>query len=744
MKRIKHDLLVLLLMGVWGFMASAHDFEVDGIYYEIDGNEAAVTYRGADSDSYLNEYSGEEVIPESVTYDGMTYPVTSIGEYAFSDCHYLTSVTLPNTVVAIGEWAFNGCSRLVGIPIPESVTSIGRYAFCGCTSLASVTIPASMTSISYALFYGCRSLTSVAIPNSVTVIGPDAFIRSGLTSVTIPASVTVIGQSAFSNCVDLASIEVANDNPVYDSRNGCNAIIETATNTLVAGCKNTLIPNSVTTIGISAFDFCTGLTHIEIPNSVITIGTAAFSHCSSLTAVEIPNSVSAIGALAFSYCYALGSISVAGDNPTYDSRDNCNALIKTSANSLVAGCKNTVIPKSVTEIANVAFLNCYGLTSIHIPNSVTAIGTSAFSGCANLSSINIPNSVNTIGASAFYGCSSLASVTIPNSVLFIGQQAFDECTNITTVSLMGDGEWEAGKLPPSGSALYIDSGITEVPGMREGPADVFSFAVTPPFCDENSFTDYSGTLHVPAASVAAYVSAPYWCNFAAIIGDAEKPAGLSLGNDSLRLYVQEMAMLTAAISPATATPSAIMWTSSNPAVATVIDGEVTAVAIGECDIIAMCLDQRAVCHVVVSPDSILFDQQEVHVLPNHIVTLTPTSLAAELPALAVVSSDPAVAAARVVNRIVHIVGITEGTATITVGSADGTAVPATCIVVVSTEHGDATCDGYIDEADVTALIDKLMGNDVPNFKDANSDINDDGDLDIEDVIALIDMILENE
>jgi hypothetical protein len=744
MKRIKLNLLLLLVMGVCGFSTSAHDFEVDGIYYEFDGNEAAVTYRGADYDTYLNEYSGDEVIPESVTYDGTTYPVTSIGAYAFSDCRYLTSVMIPNTVVAIGEWAFNGCNRLVSIPLPGSVTSIGEYAFYGCTSLASVTIPESLNTISNALFYGCCSLTCVTIPNSVTFIGPDAFIRCGLTSVAIPASVKVIGQSAFSNCVDLARIEVANDNPVFDSRNGCNAIIETATNTLVAGCKNTIIPNTVTAIGNCAFDFCTGLTSIVIPNSVISIGTTAFSHCSSLTAVEIPNSVSSIGVLAFSYCNALNSITVASDNPTYDSRDNCNALIKTSTNSLVAGCKNTVIPNSVTEIANLAFLNCYGLTSIEIPNSVTAIGTSAFSGCTNLASISIPNSVNTIGASAFYECSGLTSVTIPNSVLYIGQLAFDECYNITSVFLEGEGEWEAGKLPQSWSALYIDLGITEVPGMREGPADVFSFAVTPPLCDENSFTDYSGTLHVPAASVAAYFTAPYWCNFATIVGDAVKPDGLGFGQDSLQLYVNEIAMLTAAISPATATPGAIIWTSSNPAVATVIDGEVTAVAVGECDITAMCLGQRAVCRVVVCADCLTLDQQEVHVLPNHIVTLTPTSLAAELPALAVASSDPAVAAARVVNGTVQVVGVTEGTATITVGSADGTATPATCLVIVYSEHGDANCDGYIDVADVTALIDKVLGNEVTDFKDANGDINNDGDLDIEDVIALINNILGSE
>ncbi len=355
----------------------------------------------------------------------------------------------------------------------------------------------------------------------------------------------------------------------------------------------------------------------------------------------------------------------------------------------------------------------------------------------------IPNSVTSIGPSAFYGCSNFTDITIPNSVTSIGSSAFYGCSKLNTIFITGEGEWTAGELPSTVTTLYIDHGITGVKGMLENPNDVFSFSMTPPVCDENSFTDYSGTLHVPAASIAAYFTAPYWCNFANIVGDAVKPNGLDLDKDSLELVVPEMSSLEAAITPTSATSNIIAWASSNPAVATVVNGQVTAVGYGECDIVAMCLDQRAVCHVTVYNDRISVDHEQLQVQPNHIVALTPTSLATELPALVVTSSDPTVAAARVMNGKVQVVGLSEGTATITVSAADGTAKPATCLVTVYTEQGDTNGDGYIDIDDVTALIERVLGNEATSIKEKNADLNDDGIMDIDDVTALINTILGN-
>ncbi|MBR6648096.1 MAG: leucine-rich repeat domain-containing protein, partial [Bacteroidaceae bacterium] len=142
-------------------------------------------------------------------------------------------------------------------------------------------------------------------------------------------------------------ITVSKDNPVYDSRDNCNALIETATNTIIRGCENTVIPNSVTTIGKGAFRRCSALTNVTIPNSVTSIGDYAFYFCDALTGITIPNSVTCIGEAAFSNCSALTSITVSKDNPVYDSRDNCNAIIETATNTIILGCKNTVVPDGV-------------------------------------------------------------------------------------------------------------------------------------------------------------------------------------------------------------------------------------------------------------------------------------------------------------------------------------------------------------------------------------------------------------
>ena len=185
------------------------------------------------------------------------------------------------------------------VVIENKVTNIGRNAFSACKNLVSVTISNSVTSIGDGAFYDCSSLTSITIPNSVTSIGGNAFYGcSNLTSITIPESVTSIGH--ISDCSNITLITVEKGNKKFDSRNDCNAIIATESNILVVGCKNTVIPNSVTTIGKSAFSGCTGLSSVTIPNSVTSIREDAFYGCSGLTSVIIPESVTSIGSNAFS------------------------------------------------------------------------------------------------------------------------------------------------------------------------------------------------------------------------------------------------------------------------------------------------------------------------------------------------------------------------------------------------------------------------------------------------------------
>ncbi len=330
-------------------------------------------------------------------------------------------------VTEIWEGAFNGCSNLTSISIPPSVMKIGRFAFRGCFNLTSISIPPSVTEIGRSAFSKCSSLTSISIPPSVTEIGKWAFSAcSNLTGISIPSSVTKIGDFAFEGCYRLTSIIISKDNKVYDSREDCNAIIHTDGNTLICGCKNTVIPSSVTEIGSNAFSECSNLTSISIPPSITEIGRGAFYGCSRLTSIFIPSSVEGMGYRAFSACSSLTNIVVSKENKVYDSREDCNAIINTESNALICGCKNTIIPPSVTEIGEWAFFGCSSLTSISIPPSVMKIGDSAFYGCNNLASISIPPSVKEIGRSAFSDCSSLTSISIPEGCK-VEEYAFENC-----------------------------------------------------------------------------------------------------------------------------------------------------------------------------------------------------------------------------------------------------------------------------------------------------------------------------
>ena len=340
-------------------MASAHSFEEpnqDGvtIYYNYSYEGAVVTFRGSYFDEYKGEYSGDIVIPETVTHSGDTYTVTGIGDYAFDNCPEVTSVTIPSSVTSIGKYAFRE-TALTSINIPNSVTSIGSAAFASCLGLTSVTLPNTLTKISSYMFGYCKKLTSVTIPGSVTIIDDHAFVCTGLTSVVIPNAVTSIGNSAFSGCSDLKSVTFG---------------------------------NSVESIGNSAFYECAALTSVDIPNSVTTIDKVAFQSCTSMTSLTIGKSLASIGHGAFYKCsISLTSISVDPDNPYFNSQNNCNAIIETASNTLILGCRNTVIPGTVTTIGEAAFGSCDALTSLTIPSSVTSIGDNAFATCRSLREI---------------------------------------------------------------------------------------------------------------------------------------------------------------------------------------------------------------------------------------------------------------------------------------------------------------------------------------------------------------------
>ena len=302
--------------------ALAHDIEApnaDGItiYYNWIKNktELAVTR------NFSYTYSGNIVIPATVVYQGLTYNVTTIDEESFFYCSGLTSITIPNSVTSIGDNAFRGCSGLTSITIPNSVNHIGIRAFSGCSGITSIALPNSIKTIDSGAFFGCIGLTSITIPNSVNSI-------SG---------------SAFGGCLGLTSIQVESGNNNYDSRNNCNAIID-SNNQLILGCKNTIIPKSVTSIGNYAFYWCRALTSITIPNNVTSIGDAAFTGCTGLVYITLPSNLSSLENFCFGGCINLTYIycnakEVPSANGAFDNTRNITLYVPSGS---VADYKNTL------------------------------------------------------------------------------------------------------------------------------------------------------------------------------------------------------------------------------------------------------------------------------------------------------------------------------------------------------------------------------------------------------------------
>jgi len=806
--------LTIMLMALLLLPSSilAHDYEVDGIYYNIKDGYAAVTYQGTSMTQYKGEYSGDVTIPAVVTMDGTTYPVTTIEGFAFYGCPELTSITIPNSITSVYRYAFSGCNGLTRVDITDLAAWCNIYfetsdanpldkahhLFVNGSEVKNLEIPYSVTSIGQFAFAGCSAFTSIYL-SLTEVIGDFAFSDcSGLSGAVIPETVSSIGRSIFSDCPNIEYLEVERTNPYYESPDFCSAIIEKATNTIVMGCKNTTIPYYVQTIGYGAFSGCTGLTSIDIPSSVATIAAyafdsctelstinfseglttvekSAFSYCSSLDDVLFPNTLTSIGDFAFYECDALKSVSlgysitdigthafiysslssinipatvksigtgafqecaltsikVNSANQYYDSRDNCNAIIETASNKLLFGCQSTVIPNTVTAIEDYAFYNCNGLTTINIPNGVTSIGECAFCVSNNLTEVN--------------------SYITDLSAVSVGDQAFYRYPN----------------------------------------------------------TYDNRTLRVPYATASAYQSNSHWGPYFGNIVEMESEPSTSIELDQTVAEVVEGGTITlkATVTPLNAANNPLAWTSSNTSVATVNnEGLVTALCVGKTTITATTTDGTelsASCELTVKSETgnNYFEMSDIYVHPGDTVSIPVRMINADpvtwfmtdicLPDGFTVpthindfngyrgydvfpsdrfTDDHYIMTALLNDSTVRVFGnnfsdlpfigndgelfyitvivpeVTDGYYTIHLRNSELTfvegferiPVAGAVINIVTSMQGDINGDGKLAISDVTALINILLTEDTSS---GACDVNGDGKVSIADVTFIINMLL---
>ena len=358
--------------------------------------------------------------------------VTNIPANAFYNCSNIANVSLPSAVTNIGASAFYNCNHITSITIPNAVTSIGNSAFQNCTGITSVNYNAtnctSMGSSSYPVFGSCNANATISIGANVTRIPAYAFngLR-GSGTLSIPETVTSIGDYAFSACSGISTANLPN----------ALQSIPAGLFYECSGLRSVNIPTSTSSIGNNAFYGCTNLNgSIAIPNSVTSIGANAFYNCNAISSLSIGSAVSSIGSNAFYNCSGLTSITVDASNTTYDSRDNCNAIIRKSNNQLLLGCNNTVIPESVRSIGSSAFYNCSALRSVTIPQNLISIANDVFYGCSSISEVifNATQLNSNYTQSPFSAAqTSLKKISLGETVTRIPDYMFAGCTAIDSI-----------------------------------------------------------------------------------------------------------------------------------------------------------------------------------------------------------------------------------------------------------------------------------------------------------------------